>query len=128
MTSELPSVGDSAEATLTVSASDTARASRSGDVDVLGTPRLVALLEEATVAVVDFSLSADETTVGVHVDVEHLAPATIGEVVEAHATLDSIDGRALTFVASAQVGARVIGKGRITRVRASRSRFDSGIR
>jgi fluoroacetyl-CoA thioesterase len=128
VTSEFPSIGDSAEATLTVSVTDTAVASRSGDVDVLGTPRLIALLEEATVAVVASALAANQTSVGVRVEVDHLAPASIGEVVDAHATLDSIDGNTLTFVASAKVGECLIGKGRITRVLTHRSRFDSGTR
>jgi fluoroacetyl-CoA thioesterase len=120
------SIGESADATITVSALDTAITFRSGDLDVLSTPRLVALLEEATIAVIESSLQPAQTSVGVRVEIDHLGPAHIGEVVTAHATLEGIGGHTLTFAVSAQVGDRVIGKGRIVRVIVERSRFDVG--
>ncbi len=120
-------IGESAEATVTVTPKDTATSFRSGDVDVHSTPRLVALLEQATVAVTDAKLPPEYTSVGVRVEIDHVSPARIGETVDAHATLEGIDGSTLTFVVSAQVGDRVIGKGRIVRVVADRSRFEGSI-
>ena len=54
-----PMPGLRACATHTITDADTAVALRSGEVPVLGTPRLVALIEEATVKALDGSL-ADE--------------------------------------------------------------------
>ena len=50
---------------------DTALALGSGDVPVLGTPRLIAWLEAATVAVAAGHLSAGQTSVGTAVRVKH---------------------------------------------------------
>jgi fluoroacetyl-CoA thioesterase len=92
--------GRSATATLTVTDADTAIALRSGDVPVLGSPRVVALAEEAAVAAVAGSLAEGKTSVGVSVELEHNAPSRIGETVVAEATLEVVDGRTLQFAIS----------------------------
>jgi len=79
------SAGLKGEARLVVGNEDTARSLRSGDVEVLGTPRLVALLEEATVDAVDGCLDAGSTTVGMRVQVDHLQPTPVGAEVIAEA-------------------------------------------
>ena len=84
------------EARLVVGDADTARALGSGAVEVLGTPRLVALLEEATIDAVDRFLDAGSTTVGMRVQVDHLHPTPVGAEVLAEAYLDKIDGRRIT--------------------------------
>lgn len=99
MTDELQP-GRSATATLTVTEADTAIALRSGDVPVLGSPRVVALAEEAAVAAVAGSLPAEKTSVGVSVELEHNAPSRVGETVTAEATLEVVDGRKLQFTIS----------------------------
>ena len=57
---------------------DTARALGSGDVDVLGTPRALALAEAATVRAAAAALTPGQTTVGTHVELDHLAPSPVG--------------------------------------------------
>ena len=86
---------------MVVSDRDTAHALGSGDVDVLGTPRLVALLEAATVDAVDGRLDAGATTVGMRVQVDHLQPTPVGAEVNAEAYLDKIEGRRITFTVTA---------------------------
>ena len=76
---------------------DTAVALRSGEVPVLGTPRLVALMEEATVQALDGSLADGETSVGMRIHVDHLAPSAPGGGVTAEAVLERVEGRRLTF-------------------------------
>ena len=66
---------------------DTARALGSGDVDVLGTPRALALAEAATVRAAAASLTPGQTTVGTHVELDHLAPSPVGATVRAEAQL-----------------------------------------
>ena len=76
----------------TVGAADLAPAHRSGDVEALATPRLVALSEEATVAAVALHLPLGETTVGARVEFDHLAASRPGARVAATAVLEEVAG------------------------------------
>lgn len=103
-------------AKLVVGEADTARALKSGDVEVLGTPRLIALVEEAAVAAVSDLLPPGQTTVGMRVQVDHLAPTGIGSSVAAEATLEKIQGRRLTFTVSVTDHRGLVAAGKVTRV------------
>jgi len=113
-----------------VTGQDTAEVLGSGDLPVLGTPRLLAWLEAATCAAVSEGLPSGGTSVGTRVDVEHRAAAPVGAVVVARATLTDVDGRVLTFevVANDRKSGAVLGVGRITRVVVDRERFLAGVR
>src|SRR6202008_2774597 len=89
--------GLTASITLTVGDADTAVAMGSGDVPVLATPRLVALVEEASVKALGERLGPEKTSVGYEVQLAHLSPTPVGAEVTADATLESIEGRRLTF-------------------------------
>ena len=116
-------VGLTARIDLTVGDADTAGTFRSGDVPVLATPRIVALVEEATVAVVTPVLADTETTVGVRVELDHTVPSPVGATVAAVAELGEIDGRALTFAVWVTQDDRVVARGRVRRVVVDRERF-----
>ena len=107
----------------TVTDADTAIALRSGEVPVLGTPRLVALMEEASVAALDGSLGEGETSVGMRVHVDHVAPTGPGVGVTADAVLEGVEGRRLTFGATATVGDTVVATASIIRVVVETHRF-----
>ena len=115
--------GLSASVSLLVEAADTAEAMRSGDVPVLATPRLIALAEEASIVAVQDALGPGLTTVGYEVQLAHLAPTPIGSKATAEATLESIEGRRLTFRVSVNDGRGLVAAGRITRVVVGRDRF-----
>lgn len=115
--------GLSSAVTHTVADADTAVALRSGDVPVLGTPRVVALCEEASVGAVDGHLQPGETTVGMRVQLDHLAPTTVGREVRAEATLEQVQGRRLVFTVSVTDTAGLVAAGKITRVIVDRTRF-----
>jgi predicted thioesterase len=108
---------------LLVEDSDTSLAFHSGDVPVLGTPRVVALAEEATVDAVTDALPPGATTVGYQVQLTHLAPTPVGGKVTAEATLEAIEGRRLTFRVSISDARGLVAAGRITRVVVDRTRF-----
>lgn len=112
-----------ATAEMTVSDDDTARALRTGDVPVLGTPRVVRLAEEATVLAVHDSLDDTTTSVGYRVQLDHLAPTAVGGHVKAEAILEAVEGRRLTFRVSVSDGHGLVAAGRITRVVVERDRF-----
>ena len=109
--------------TLMVADADTALAMHSGDGPVLGTPRVVALADDATVEAVSDHLPPNATTVGYQVQLTHLAPTPVGGRVSADATLESIEGRRLTFRVSVSDGRGLVAAGRITRVVVERTRF-----
>ena len=126
MTSDL-SVGLTGEATTVVTSDLTAIALGSGDVAVYGTPALIALLEAAAVDAVAGHLDPDATSVGVHLDVRHLAATPVGMTVRATATLIEVAGRKLTFTLEARDEAELIASGSHQRVVVDRARFVTGV-
>ncbi len=95
----------------------------SGDVAVMGTPALLALMEEACVDAVRDELADGQTSVGAWVELEHMAPSKVGAKVEATATLTAVEGRKLSFTAEAHDGETLIGRASLSRVISDRSRF-----
>lgn len=116
-------VGLVGTATLIVGPSDLALALGSGDVEVLGTPRLVALCEEATVAATAGHLEVGLTSVGTRVEIDHLSPNRAGDEVVATARVVEVDRRRVTFEVEATSGGGVVGRGVVTRVVVDRDRF-----
>ena len=100
----------------TVTEADTAVALGSGQVPVLATPRVLALIEQATVAAVAGALAAGATTVGTRVELDHLAPSPVGAEVEVTAVLEQVAGRRLEFAVRVAGGDRPVARGRIIRV------------
>jgi fluoroacetyl-CoA thioesterase len=115
--------GLAASIELKVDEADTAAALRSGDVPMLGTPRLVALVEEASVAAISGQLEPGMTTVGMRVQLDHLIPTPVGDSVRADATLERVEGRRLTFTFSVTSDRGLVSAGRIVRVMVNRERF-----
>ena len=103
-------------AKLVVGDADTAIAHHSGDVPVLATPRLIALCEEAAIVAVAGELISGTTTVGMRVQVDHLAPTNVGSSVAAEATLEKVEGRRLTFTVSVSDHGGLVAAGKVTRV------------
>lgn len=116
-------LGLTASVTLVVADADTALALNSGDVPVLGTPRVIALAEQATVESIAGELPEGRTTVGYQVQLAHLTPTAVGGTVVAEATLEQVEGRRLTFRVSVNDARGLVAAGRITRVVVERSRF-----
>jgi fluoroacetyl-CoA thioesterase len=110
-------------ATLVVKAEDTASALGSGDIDVLGTPRLIALCEAATVSALAGQLDDEACSIGMRIRVDHLQPTPVGASVTAEAMLDKIDGRRLTFTVSVSDGGGLVAAGKITRAIVDRASF-----
>lgn len=115
--------GLSCSVSLDVGEADTAEALGSGDVPVLGTPRLVGLCEQASLAALGPAVTPDQTTVGMRVHIDHLAPTQVGGVVTAEATLEKVEGRRLTFTVTVRDRCSLVAAGRVTRVVVDRDRF-----
>jgi predicted thioesterase len=116
-----------ATVTALVGEDDTAIALGSGDLPVLGTPRLLALAEAASVAAVAPQLAAGQSTVGASVSLEHHRPSLVGASVEVQAELVEIEGRKLFFgfvaYGPGEGEDAVIGAGTVQRVLVDAKRF-----
>ena len=117
--------GQSATLEFEVTDADTALAVGSGDLAVLGTPRLLAWCEAATCAAIADSLDEGRTSVGTRVSFEHLAASPVGERVEVQASVAYVDGRLVRFTVAAShvADGKVVGTGEVTRVVVDRERF-----
>ena len=120
-------IGISYTSTLTVDETNTAIALGSGDMPVLATPAMMALMENAAMNAVKECLPEGRTTVGGHIESSHIKPSPIGSTVKATAVLEKIDGRKLYFKISAHQGEALIGEGTHLRFIVDRERFLSKI-
>ncbi len=116
-------VGLNHQSVMRVEAGNTAEFIGSGDMAVLATPAMVALMENAAMLAVALHLDEGETTVGSMISTSHLKPSKVGNIVEARAELVKIEGRKLQFKISAYDGGELIGEGEHTRFVVSRSKF-----
>lgn len=95
----------------------------SGDVPVLGTPALLALIEQAAVAALRGALDDALTSVGTRAELDHLAPSRVGAEVRSTARLVAVDGKRLTFECEAFDGDTLVGRATHHRVIVDRARF-----
>jgi fluoroacetyl-CoA thioesterase len=102
--------GLTAEIEHMVSDDDTASRWGSGLVPVFSTPALVGLMESAAVQALIGSLAPGQTTVGGHIDVQHLAATPIGMQVRVRAELTAVEGRKLFFTIQAWDAVEKIGE------------------
>lgn len=116
-------IGMRGEATLVVGEAQTAAAFGAGGVKVLGTPVMIGLMENAAWRLVQPHMNEGETTVGILVNVRHLAATPMGDTVTATAELVEIDGRRLVFHVVARDSRQVIGEGTHERGRVLLDRF-----
>lgn len=111
------------EAALVVQATHTASHLGSGGVEVLATPVMIALMEEAARSSVDSRLDQGQMSVGVNLNVSHLAATPVGMQVTARAELVAVDGRKLTFKVEAHDEREKIGEGSHSRAVINLDRF-----
>ncbi|MFN2449493.1 MAG: thioesterase family protein [Candidatus Baltobacteraceae bacterium] len=66
-------------------------------VDVLSTPMLVQLVEDAAMACAGPGLAEGEISLGTHIDLEHHKPVPVGFIVRTEVELVLVDGPRLSF-------------------------------
>lgn len=110
-----------------VGPSETAAAVGSGDLPVLATPVMIALMEAAACEALAGRLQEGSTSVGIRIDVRHLAPTPVGATVTAIAEVVDVQGATVTFSVSASQdtghGPVEIGSGTHVRAVVDRERF-----
>ena len=110
-------------AEVTVNENNTAAAAGSGLLDVFSTPAMIGLMEKASQESVNSYLEPGQGTVGIRLEVDHLAATPIGEKVWAETELIAIEGKVLTFKVEAFSRIEKIGEGIHKRCIIGESRF-----
>ncbi len=110
---------------LTVTPAVTAIEMGSGDLPVLATPALLALMENAAMLAVADHLPEGCTTVGGHIASSHLKPSPVGDTVTATATVTRAEGKKIEFKVEARSGDTLLGEGTHLRFIVDRNKFMS---
>jgi fluoroacetyl-CoA thioesterase len=114
-------------AEIVVGVEHTAPSIGSGLVPVLATPVMINLIEAAALSAAEHLLPAGHQSLGIHLDVRHIAATPIGMRVLATAELMNIDRRTLTFRVEARDERELIGDGTHQRVVVNVARFDERV-
>jgi predicted thioesterase len=125
-------IGDVGEATQVVGSEDTAKAmARSPEEDfpeVLATTRMIGLMELAAAKAMRKRLGLGQLSVGVGVDVQHVAATPVGASVRALATFLGMEGKLYRFRVQAFDRGGLIGEGEHTRAIIGAERLVAGAR
>ena len=115
--------GLSFTATMRVTAEVTAEYIGSGDLAVLATPAMCALMENAAMMAVAPHLEEGQTTVGTALNIDHQRATPVGKMVTATAVLTEVNGRELSFNIAARDEIGIIGEGTHTRFVVNSEKF-----
>lgn len=110
---------------LTVNDSVTAIAMGSGDMPVLATPTMMALMENAAMLVIAEALPEGCTSVGGHIESSHLRPSKKGDKITAIAEVVKVEGKKVEFKVAAYSGETLLGEGTHLRFIVDKERFMS---
>ena len=91
---------------------------------VYSTPSMVGHMERASLEAIRDLLDEDETSVGVTVNISHLAATKIGETIRVTSKILNVDRRKITFSVEAYNEKEKIGEGTHQRVIINKTRFE----
>ena len=121
-TADIP-IGASASKTVIVTRELTVAHFHPDMPEVYGTPLMIYLMEMAAAAAIQEYLPEGWVSVGVLVEVKHLAATPVELTVTASAEVISVEGNAVTFAVEAHDGVEKIGEGRHVRAPIHLERF-----
>jgi len=94
-----------------VEEADTAAKFGSGNIYLFSTPMMIGIMEKAAMNCVASELEPGQGTVGIHLDVKHMAATPMGMEVRAVAELIEVKGKKLRFKVEAFDEKEKIGEG-----------------
>jgi len=125
---ESPKIGTQASHTMLVDAARSIGIGREGSrTEVFSTPSMILAMELAAKELLRPYLDPGEDSVGVNVEVEHLAPTPVGDTVDAQATLVGSEKRLFDFEVSACDAHGEIGRGRHRRAVVKAEKFQAAL-
>ena len=117
------SVGLKAEAATLVETADTALEVGSGSLRVYATPCMAALMEGAACEALEGCLGEDQTTVGIELNLKHVAATPVGMEVRAEAEVTAVEGKIISFNITAYDEAGKIGEAQHKRAIVNSQKF-----
>jgi predicted thioesterase len=93
------------------------------EVDVLSTPRVVQLMEEAAIEAIRKFIPSDQLSLGTQVKIKHLSPTPLGLKVVAHALLKEVNKNRLLFLIDVHDEVEKVAEGEHERILVSKERF-----
>ncbi len=121
------SAGLAGSAQIVVEPEHTAPFVGSGRIAVLATPVMINVIEAAALNAVEHLLPSGHQSLGIHLDVSHVAATPVGLQVTATAEVVRVEGRTITFRVEARDTFELIGGGTHQRVVVSVARFDERV-
>jgi fluoroacetyl-CoA thioesterase len=106
-----PKIGEAGELQVPTDMSHTVEFVGDGMPAVVSTPNLIQFLERTARHTLAPHLDADERTVGVEIDIKHLAPTPVGRTIHCRAQVIAAEGRQFTFQIEARDDHEVIVRG-----------------
>jgi predicted thioesterase len=103
--------GEEREETFVVQETHTAYHIGSGDSRVLSTPAMISFMEQVSHRYLAEKLPENKLSVGIHVDVRHLAPTPVGATVWVRAELLAVEKNRFRFEVTARDQEEKIGAG-----------------
>jgi predicted thioesterase len=106
-----PRPGSSGELAFKVETAHAIDFAEGGMPAVLSTPNLIGFLERTARESLSSWLDADERSVGIEIELRHLAPTPVGHTVHCLARIVHSEGREITFQVEARDEREVIARG-----------------
>lgn len=118
-----PEIGRSYQSQTRVEEWMTAEKAGNKGVDVLSTPMLMQMVEDAAMQCVAPTLDTGEVTLSHHIDLSHIAATPVGLIVRTEVEIIAFDGRRIEFAFSAFDEREKIAEGTHERYVVPRSEF-----
>ena len=85
------------------------------DMRMYSTPNMVDDMEYACFRLLLEHLDEGESSVGIHVEMQHIGATPLGEDVRINVEIEAVDGRKVIFTAEIRDAVETVGRGRHTR-------------
>ena len=106
-----PKIGETGELHILTDMKHAVEFAGDGMPAVVSTPNIIQFLERTARHVLTPHLDADERSVGVEIDIRHLAPTPIGQTIHCTARVIAVDGVKIQFQIEARDDREVIVRG-----------------
>ncbi|MFO8036028.1 MAG: thioesterase family protein [Anaerolineales bacterium] len=120
-------IGQTREETFTVEGKHTAYHIGSGDSRVLSTPSMISFMEQVSHRLLGEKIPQGVISVGIQVDIKHLAATPVGATVRVKTELAEIRGSRVLFQVTAWDEEEKIGTGQHWRAVIEEERFKQGV-
>ena len=106
-----PRIGESGELAIPTDMKHAVEFAGDGMPAVVSTPNIIQFLERTARHALAPHLDADERTVGMEIDIKHLAPTPVGQTIHCTARVMAVDGTKIQFQIEARDDHEVIVRG-----------------